>query len=256
MPSRPRSLLLALGLVLALLAGCSDSSTADRNPGDKITRSEADVLAELLHQNFVHGGADFVESAPYGDGAVLTLTGQIDFVRSIGHAQAVTKYTDGRPDDTREVFFTPDNLWFGNVPGLSEALAAKGLPDAPYVERPMANSVEGTSNLVDVLAQLVLNLSARGGDDPRAFLNGSYTWQGQRSIDGQLAALYSLSGGKTVAVSTTSKLLLQYVTPLPDQDFQVTITLSQHGDRTIGLPTPDQTVSAADQPDIAAQVGV
>jgi hypothetical protein len=256
MPSRPRSLLLALGLVLALLTGCSDSSAADRNPGDKITRDEADVLAELLHQNFEHGGADFVESAPYGDGAVLTLTGQVDFVRSIGHAQAVTTFQDGRPKETRDVFFTPDNLWFGDVPGLSDALAAHGLPDAAYVERPMATTVEGTSSLVDVLAQLVLNLSARGGDDPRAFLNGSYTWQGQRSINGQLAAVYSLSGGKTVAVSTKNKLLLQYVTPLPDQDFQVTITLSEHGDRSIQLPTPQETVNAADQPDIAAQVGV
>jgi len=256
MPSRLRSLLLALGLVLALLAGCSDSSGADRNPGDKITRDEADVLAELLHQDFEHGGADFVESAPYGEGAVLTLTGQVDFVRSIGHAQAVTKYSDGRPDDTREVFFTADTIWFGDVPGLSDALAAAGLPDAAYMQRPMAKSAEGTSSLVDVLTQLVLNLSARGGDDPRAFLNGSYTWQGQRSIDGQLAAVYALSGGKTVAVSTKNKLLLQYVTPLPDQDFQVTITLSKHGERSIQLPTADQTVNAADPPQIAAQVGV
>jgi hypothetical protein len=57
-------------------------------------------------------------------------------------------------------------------------------------------------------------------------------------------------------VSTKDKLLLQYVTPLPDQDFQVTITLSDHGERSIQLPTPDQTVNAADQPEIAAQVGV
>ena len=49
---------------------------------------------------------------------------------------------------------------------------------------------------------------------------------------------------------------LQYVTPLPDQDFKVTITLSDHGDRTIELPAPEQTVNAADQPEIAAQVGV
>ena len=256
MPSRPRSLLLALGLVLALLAGCSESSAADRTPGDEITRDEADVLAELLHQNFEHGGADFVESAPYGDGAVLTLTGEIDFARSIGRAQAVTSFEDGRPDEKRTLFFTPDELWFGDVPGLSEALTAHGLPAAAYMKRAMATSAGGTASLVDVLAQLVLNLSARAGDDPRAFLNGSYTWQGQRSIDGRLASVYSLSGGKTVAVSTKDELLLQYVTPLPDQDFEVTITLSDHGDRQIDLPPADQTVDAADQPEIAAQVGV
>jgi hypothetical protein len=256
MPSRPQSLLLALGLVLALLAGCSDDSSADRAPGDPVTRSEAAVLAELLHQNFVHGGADFVETAPYGDGAVLTLTGEVDFVRSIGRAQAVTRFEDGRPDETRTVFFTPDNLWFGDVPGLADALAARGLPAATYVERPMVTTAAGTASLVDVLAQLVLNLSARAGDDPRAFMDGDYTWQGQRSIDGQLASTFALSGGKTVAVTTSDKLLAQYVTPLPDQDFEVTITLSDHGDRQIDLPPADQTVDAAQQPDLAAQVGV
>jgi len=256
MPSRRRPLLLVLGLVLTLLAGCSTDSAADRNPGDPVTRDEADVLAELLHRNFEQGGADFVETAPYGDGAVLTLTGEIDFVRSIGSAQAVTTFEDGRPDDTRTLFFTPDNLWFGDVPGLSDALAARGLPDAAYVERPMAGTAEGTASLVDVLVQLVLNLSARAGDDPRAFLNGDYTWQGQRSIDGRLTAVYALSGGKTVAVSTSDKTLVQYVTPLPDQDFRVTITLSDHGDRTITLPAAEETVDATAQPEIAAQVGV
>jgi hypothetical protein len=57
-------------------------------------------------------------------------------------------------------------------------------------------------------------------------------------------------------LSTRDKLLLQYETPLPDQDFEVTITLSDHGDRSIELPAADQTVNAADQPEIAAQVGV
>lgn len=256
MPSRPRSLLLALGLVLALLTGCSDGSAADRNPGDTVTRDEANVLAELLHKNFESGGADFVESAPYGEGAVLTLTGEVDFARSIGRAQAVTHYQDGRPDDTRTLFFTHDTLWFGDVPGLSQALAAHGLPDAAYIQRPIATSTGETASLVDVLAQLVLNLSARTGDDPRAFLNGTYTWQGQRSIDGQLASVYALSGGKTVAVSASDKQLLQYVTPLPQQDFEVTITLSKHGARTIDLPPADQTVNAADQPQIASELGV
>ncbi|MGY1602012.1 hypothetical protein [Geodermatophilus sp. SYSU D00815] len=257
MPSRSRSLLLALGLVLALLTGCTGGSSAERTPGDEITREEADVLAELLHQNFEHGGADFVETAPYAEGAVLTLTGEIDFVRSIGRAQAVTTYEDGRPDETRTLFFTPEEIWFGDVPGLSEALAGRGLPEAAYVRRPMATtSAGGAASLVDVLAQLVLNLSARAGDDPRAFLSGDYTWQGQRSIDGHLVSLFGLSGGQTVAVSASDDLLLQYVTPLPDQDFEVTITLSEHGDREIDLPAAEEAVDAAEHPEVAAEVGV
>jgi hypothetical protein len=257
MPSRPRPLLFALGLVLALLAGCSESSSAaDRVPGATVTQDEAAVLAELLHKNFELGGADFVESAPYAEGAVLTLTGQIDFVASIGRAQAVTSYQDGRPDETRTLVFTPNDIWFGDVPGLAASLTTAGLPPADYVRRPLATGSGSSASLVDVLAQLMLNLSSRTADDPRAFLNGKYTWQGQRSVNGHLAAVYQLSGGQTVAVGASQKALLQYVTPLPDQSFQVTITLSDHGTRSVPLPADTDTVNAADHPEIAAQLGI
>src|SRR4051794_41957056 len=116
MPSRLRSLLLALGLVLALLAGCSDSSAADRNAGDKVTRDEADVLAELLHQDFKRGGADFVQSAPYGDGAGLTLTREGDFVPSIGRAQAGPPLKGGPPHETPPPFFPPTPTRVGPRP--------------------------------------------------------------------------------------------------------------------------------------------
>jgi hypothetical protein len=245
-------------LVLALLAGCSSTpaTNATRSPGDHVTASEAKVLADLLHRNFEAGGADFVETAPYGEGTVLKLTGTVDFTRSVGQAQAVTTFSDGRPPDTRKLFFTTKDIWFGDVPGLPEALTGAGLPAATYMRRPLAPvSSSGQPQLVDVLVQLVLNLSARSSDDPRSFQKGNYTWVGQRSINGLLASDYTLAGGAKVAVAS-DKQLLQYVTRLPDQDFEVTITLPAHGRRTIDLPADTDTVNAADHPDIAAKVGV
>jgi hypothetical protein len=259
MPRTSRRLLLpALGLVLALLAGCSSSSadTATRKPGDHVTASEATVLAGLLHRNFEKGGADFTESAPFAEGAVITLTGTVDFLDSTGKAQAVTTYGDGRPADTRSIFFTTKDIWFGDVPGLTQALSTAGLPDAHYVRRPLAAiGSDGQAQLVDVLAQVVLNLSARTSDDPESFQKGNYTWQGQRAIDGRLASAYTLSSGARVAVAS-DKLLLQYVTRLPNQDFDITITLPEHGRRTVDLPADTDTVNAADHPDIATAVGV
>jgi len=255
MPSRRRPLLLVLGLVLTLLAGCSGSAATERTPGDPVSRDEAAVLAELLHRDFERGGADFVETAPYGDGTVLTLTGEVDFARSIGRARAVTTYPAGRPTETRTLFFTPQAIWFGDVPGLADALTAAGLPQAGYVRRNVG-AASGTASLVDVLVQLLFRLSARSGDDPRSFLSGAYTWQGQRSVDGRPASVYALSGGKTVAVGVSDRLLLEYVKPLPDQDFQVTITLADHGPRQIQLPGDEETVDAAQHPQIAQQLGV
>ena len=256
-PRRPALLVLSLLVLLALVAGCSSGDADDRTPGDPVTQAEADVLAGVLHRNFEAGGADFVVTAPYAEGAVLTLTGEVDFPRGTGRAQAVTEYTDGRPAETRSLFFTGSDLWFGDVPGLAEALTAAGLPEAGYVRRPIAGSDEaGTASLVDVLVQMVPRLSARAEDDPRAITERGYTWQGTRSVNGELASVFRTGAGATVTVGAESELLLQYVTRLPDQEFDVTVTLADHGVREIELPADEETVDAAAHPEVAAAVGV
>ena len=78
-------------------------------------------------------------TAPYSDAAMLTLTGEVDFRHSVGRAQAVTSFSDDRPDDTRTLFFTAEDIWFGDVPGLAESLAGAGVPDAAYLRRPVAH---------------------------------------------------------------------------------------------------------------------
>ena len=256
MPARPRLLVLLL-TALVVLAGCGGgSSAADRTPGDPITEDEADTLAGLLHRDYTEGGADFTVTAPYAEGTVLTLTGQIDFRQGTGSAQAVTTYGAGRPDDSRTIFFTTADLWYGDVPGLTDALAAAGRPDTDYLRRPISTTqAGGTASLVDVLVQLVPNLSQRADDDPRAFLERGYTWQGQRSVNGQLAAAYLTGTGATILVSAEDQLLLQYTTRLPDQTFDVTITLDDHGPRTITLPDDAETALVADYPQIAAELG-
>jgi hypothetical protein len=253
MPPRRRPLLPGLALVLALFTGCSGGDE-ERQTGDPVTAAETDVLAQLLARNQEEGGADVVVTAPYGEDTVLTLTGEVDFAGQVGRAQAVTTYGDGRPDDTRTLFFTPDAIWFGDVPGLGAALAAAGLPEASYVRRPLAAGEE--SPLTDVLVRLVLNLSAEEADDPGAFRGADYTWQGERSVDGDLTAVYASESGWSVAVDSSSDLLVQFLTRLPGQDHDVTVTLSDHGPREIALPVAEETVDGAAHPEISATVGL
>ncbi|WP_448641705.1 hypothetical protein [Geodermatophilus sp. URMC 63] len=273
----PRRLLaIALVLLAVLLTGCSDDSS-DRQPGDPVTAEEAEVLAGLLAGNTEEGGADVVVTAPFGEGGLLTLTGEVDLAGAAGRARAVTDYGDDRPDDVRTVFFTPEQIWFGDLPGLPAALAAAGLPDVPFLRRPVATGTEAVP-LTDVLVRLVLNLGAAEADDAGAFTGGGTTWEGQRSIDGQLATVYASDSGWSVAVDDSTGLLLQYVTPLPglaggadagadadaggdadtdaDAAADVTVTLADHGPRTIALPEEGQTVDAVANPGVAAAVGV
>jgi hypothetical protein len=253
---RRRVLFPALGLVAALAAGCA-SSGQDRQPGDPVRQHDADTLAELLHRNFTHGGADFVVTAPYGEDVVLTLTGEVDFRHETGRAQAVTTFGDGRPDDTRALFFTHEDLWVGETPGLADALTAAGAPGAAYLHRPLTAGDEGvTPPLVDVLLEVLLNLSSRTADDPRSFMDDGYTWQGQRSIDSRLTSLFGLPGGRTVAVAATDDLLTQFVTPLAGAEIEATVTLSDHAPHPLAPPAPEAAAEAADHEEIAAAFGL
>jgi hypothetical protein len=253
---RRRLLLPALMAAVSLVAGCA-TGAADRQPGDPVTAQDAAALAELLHRNLTHGGAAFVVTAPYADDVVLTLTGEVDFSTSTGTAAAVTSFGDARPDDTRTIFFTDEDLWVGDLPGLPEAMAAAGLQGGAYLHRPLAAGEEGASPpLLDALIEVLQNLSSHTADDPRSFIGAGYTWQGQRSIDSRLTTLFGLPDGRTVAVAASDDVLTQYVTPLADGKIDVTVTLSDHAPRTLTGPAPEQTAEAADHPDIAAAFGI
>jgi hypothetical protein len=239
---RTRHLALALGLSASLVAGC----TADREraPGDPVTREEAAVLAELLHRNYQRGGADFVVTVPYRDDVLLTLTGEVDFRHATGRAEAVTSFADDRPDQTQAIVFTAEDVWFADVPDPDE-----------HLRRPVVtDDGDGPPRLLDVVVELLTNLTARSADDPEAFLDGNHTWEGRRSIDSRLTALFGLREGRVVAVGASDDLLTQFVTPLGDVD--VTVTLADHGRRRIGLPDEAATAEAADLPEIAATLSI
>jgi hypothetical protein len=257
MPRRRRPPL-AAGVLLAVLpvvAGCSDAG-AEREPGDEVTADEAEVLAGLLARNAEEGGADFVVIAPFGEDSRLTLTGEVDYTDAVGRAQAVTTRSDAT-SDVRTVFFTAEEVWFGDVPGLGEALTAAGLPPAGYVRRSLAELAEGAGPpLTDVLVTLVLNLSAAEHDDPASFRAGDYTWEGQRSIDGNLSTEFGSPTGWTVAVDSSTDLLLQYATELPGQASPVTVSLTDHGPREITPPAAEETVDGEAHPELLAGVGL
>jgi hypothetical protein len=242
---RPRLLLIA-GLVVGLVAGCA-ADNGERAPGDTVTRAEATLLADLLHRNHQRGGADFVVTVPYDDGALLTLTGEMDFRESVARGQAVTSFTDGRDDSSVSLVFTPEDVWFGDVPGVADGM---------LLRRPVVtDDGEGPPRLLDVVVELLHNLSARTDDDPDAFLTGEHTWQGQRSIDGRVTSVFGLRDGRTVAVGAADDLLIQFVTPLAGE-LEVTVTLSYHGRRTIPLPAEEETAEAADHPEVVAALGL
>lgn len=239
----------ATALVAVLLAGCGEDA---RRPGEPITEDEAVVLAELLHRNHEEGGADFVAVVPFADDALLTLTGEIDFRSGIGRAQAVTA-VDGEERDARTLFFDRDELWSGDLPGLTEALAGAGT-EASYLRRPLPAGPE--PGLIDVVIQVLLNLAAPTADDPATFLSGPYQWAAEQPIDGRPTTVYRLREGRTVAVDAGDGTLVQYRAPLGDDGLELTVTLADHGSRRLALPGEEETVGAEQHPAIAEAYGI
>ena len=205
----------------------------------------------MLNANFTAGGAAFRAVAPYAENTTFTYTGTIDFTTSTGTGTAVTDYNGQQPAESRSLYFTTDEVTFGDVPGLTDAMTAVGVPGVSFMRRQI---VPG-QDLIDTILALLPRLAAPEPDNAAAYLERDYTFQGQTAIDGQLAALFSF-GQAQVAVGVNEKLMLQYVTTLPNSAIPVTITLSDHGPQTVEAPPPDQTVSAIDYPEVAVAVGV
>lgn len=232
------------------LSSCVEEST-ERQIGDPITEGEAETLAGLLNRNFTEGGAAFRAVSPYAENTTFTYTGTLDFTTSTGTGTAVTDYNGQQPAESRSLYFNTDEMTFGDVPGLTDAMSAAGVPGVNFMRR----QIFPGQDLIDTIVALLPRLAAPEPDSAAAYLERDYTFQGQTTIDGQLAALFSF-GQAQVAVGVNEKVMLQYVTTLPGSAIQVAITLSDHGPQTVEAPPADQTVSATDYPEVAAGVGV
>ncbi len=245
-----RPVLVVIVAALLALAGCVEEST-ERQIGDPITAGEAETLAGLLNRNFTAGGVAFRAVAPYVENATFTYTGTLDFTTGAGTGIAVTDYNGQQPAESRSLYFSTDEVTFGDVPGLTDAMAAASVPGVNFMRR----QIMPGQDLIDTVVALLPRLGAPEADNAAAYLERDYTFQGQTTIDGQLAALFSF-GQAQVAVGVNEKLMLQYVTTLPNSAIQITITLSDHGAQTVEAPPAEQTVAATDYPDVAVAVGI
>ncbi len=248
----PGSRLLTLLLAAALLVtGCGGgNSDANRSPGDAITPVEAQVLADVLHRNVEEGGADVTITAEYAEGALLTMTGSVDFATKTGTMDTKAEFTSDQPDEIRTIYFDSDRLIVGGLPGLTAAMASAARDGVQYLR----SDLDQQGRLIDNIVGMLLRLTADKADDPDNLIAAGYTWQGAIRIDSILTNTYGR--GKTlISVGVEDKLLHQFVSPPSSAGFPVQITLTEHGPRTIDFPPEDQIADASAYPEVAAECG-
>lgn len=235
-----------------LLAGCADEgSINDRAPGSAITATEAAVLADVLHRNLEKGGATVVVSAPFAEGALLMMTGVVDFAAETGTVETTVTYpAEDQPRESRVLYFSRDRIDVGGIPGLTDALAADGRAGVQYLR----SDLDPASRLVDNILAMLLNLRADAADDPDNLIASGTTWLGATRIDNVLTTTFR-TGVATVSVGAEDHLLHQYAAPPLNGDFDVTITLTTHGRQKVTFPPEEQVADAADYPDVATTFG-
>lgn len=242
---------LALLTAVLVLTGCTaDNTNANRAPGDEITVEEARVLADVLHRNVEEGGADVTISTQFAEEALLTMSGSIDFTTRMGTLDTKTTYSDGQPEEVRTIYFTADRILIGNIPGLTDAMAAVDRAGVQYLR----SELDQAGRLVDNIVGMLTRLAADQPDDPNNLLLAGYTWQGAGRIDAVLTNTFS-SGEATFSVGVEDRLLHQFAGPPANNTFPIRITLSNHGPREVDFPPEEQIADASAYPEVAAQFG-
>ena len=149
---RARRRVRALGAALVVLALAGAACSGDTSPSTTerpLSDDEAAMLANVLFDNHDRGGADVTLAVQVGEGASLSLQGEIDWTTHRGHALVSAR---GVETGVREVYWSDDAVLealgaeIELKDGYLHAVAPRGLKGA-VIEQRFA-SVGATENIV------------------------------------------------------------------------------------------------------------
>ena len=158
---RARRRVRALGAALVVLALAGAACGGDTSPSTTerpLSDDEAAMLANVLFDNHDRGGADVTLAVQVGEGASLSLQGEIDWTTHRGHALVSAR---GVETGVREVYWSDDAVLEARD-DLSSLLAQAGLPDAPWVAR----EPDPPGRQLDQTLALLTGLASQQRDNP------------------------------------------------------------------------------------------
>lgn len=246
-PEHPalRALGLAVVLGAVVLGGAVACSDGDTTTGPRpISEEEASRLADVLTLNYQTGGAAVVADIPYGT-ASFHLTGRIDWANHVGRVTVDPKVDGDVPQrPSFDLAFNP-RVVFEQVPGLAEAMTARGLTPANWVARPL----DTAGSPLHVVLSLLDSLSSTQRDNPVLLQSRGVTWQRTDSVDGQPVDVFR-SDRTTYWVARSDGRLLRFEADVESTGSTATITLSDFAPTTVPVPSEEEIVDLAAVSDI------
>lgn len=242
---------LAIGVVVALAAGCSGarqgqpgSASTTARASEPLTDAQASMLADVLVTNHTLGGSAVVATVPYGT-VTFQMAGEIDWVNHVGRLTIRTEPAKkGTPVRGPFDVAFDQKVTFEQVAGLADALASQGRPPASWV----ATALDPGTSPLHVVLQLILGLSSTQRDNP-VLLRQDVTYAGEVTVRGAPADRFDM-GRSTYAVDRKTGHLVQVTAALETTHSTATIDLSDPGPRVIPLPSADDIVAMADVSDL------
>lgn len=257
-----------IGCLAVLLAasGCGSSTPKDASStpsipaGKPLTLAQAETLAGVLTKNYDAGGAVFSVTVPYSPQTTYSLNGSIDYTKDTGGpngakgtkgvAQATLRITSNSGKDTADSAL----LWTKNevieeLPGLTEAVAAKGRQGVKFVSRPLT-----TSSPQDVVLNLLLGTASEQRENPALIQQG--TEQGDSAflrtdtLRNTPVDVYRFGKRTTYWVGHEDGVLMRLEATLAIAPGVTVIDFLEHKPVSIPGPTTAEVILASDIPDI------
>ena len=229
-------------------AGTSDaassaisSSPASVVKGTPLTTAQALVLSRMLLNDHDAGGADVSVRAPAGAMPAFEMRGTVDWLH---HQGRVTVHFKGAASQPDEVLVWSDANLFIAVPGLGDAMAAKGRQGITFASRPLQS---GTTTLDQVIV-LVSSLASDRAENPILLRQADTGYLGPGEIDGVQHERFRY--GATVYWVEPAERIGRVEATLRTTGSAVVIDLTDHGARQVGVPAADGVVPAAEITDV------
>jgi hypothetical protein len=240
-------------LVLLSVVSCGSSKPIDASSGPSVpagkplTLAQAEVLASVLTKNFDEGGAVFTVTVPYSTQTTYTLNGSIDYTK--GTAQSTLRITSvGKDPADSELLWTKQEV-IEQIPGLTEAVAAKGRPGVNFVSRPLT-----TSSPQDVVLNLLLGTASQQRENPALIQQGTdkgdSAFLRTDTLRNTPVDVYRFGKKTTYWVGHDDGVLMRFEATLAIAPGVTVIDFLEHKPVSIPGPKASEVVFASEIPDV------
>ena len=222
----------------------ASAATGGSATGARLTTAQALVLSRMLLKDYEAGGADVSVVAPAGTMQAFELRGQVSWADHQGSVVLHAPGTGAVQADEALVWSHGQLLL--RVPGLDQAMAAKGRPGIAFTSRPL----QAGMSTVDQVIVLVASLGNDRAENPILLRQADTGYLGRAEINGVSHDRFRY--GSTVYWVDSNGWIARVEAKFASTTGTVVVDLRSHGSRRVDVPAPSAVVPASEISDVLA----